>query len=124
MYTPLCVPRQGLSSSYSCAVKHRLSIAALLVVLIAGCGGDDDPAPAAGGQQLFTDNCANCHALAAANATGQVGPDMDQLRPGPDLVAAQVANGGGGMPAFKGKLSDAQIQEIADYVAENAGKAG
>jgi mono/diheme cytochrome c family protein len=42
-------------------------------------------------------------------------------RPPPDLVKTQVENGGGGMPAFKGKLTDAQIQQIADYVAENSG---
>ncbi len=102
-------------------MKLRTVIAALALAFAAGCGGGDDPPPAAGGQQLFTDNCASCHALAAADANGQVGPDLDQVRPGPDLVAAQVANGGGGMPAFKGRLSDEQIQQIADYVAENAG---
>ena len=73
--------------------------------------------------ELFVDNCGNCHTLAAAGATGKVGPDLDQLRPGPDLVNAQVNNGGGAMPAFKGKLTAEQIQRVADYVAENAGKA-
>ena len=47
---------------------------------------------------------------------------MDQLRPGPDLVNAQVTNGGGGMPAFKGKLTPEQITELSNYVADNAGK--
>jgi mono/diheme cytochrome c family protein len=28
---------------------------------------------------------------------------------------------GGGMPAFKGKLSEQQIQDVAAFVAENAG---
>jgi mono/diheme cytochrome c family protein len=28
------------------------------------------------------------------------------------------------MPAFEGRLSDAQIQAVAQYVAENAGKGG
>ena len=72
-------------------------------------------------EQLFTDNCGNCHTLAAAGASGKVGPDLDQLRPGTDLLNAQITNGGGGMPAFKGKLSEEQIQQISDYVAENAG---
>jgi mono/diheme cytochrome c family protein len=95
----------------------------VLAALLAGCGGDDEePAPSGGGaQQLFVDNCGNCHTLAAAGTSGKVGPDLDQLRPGVDLLKAQVANGGGGMPAFKGKLSDEQIQQIADYVSENAG---
>ena len=109
-------------------MKTFLGIAAVLVALLAaGCGGGDEEEPAApsgggAGQQLFSDNCASCHTLAAAGASGKVGPDLDQLQPGPDLVTTQVNNGGGGMPAFKGKLTDDQIKQIADYVSANAGK--
>jgi mono/diheme cytochrome c family protein len=104
-------------------VKIRLALAVLLTALLAGCGGGgEESTPAAGGQKLFTDNCANCHTLAAAAAKGQVGPNLDQLRPGADLVKTQVVSGGGGMPAFGGELTGEQIQQIADYVAENAGK--
>ena len=66
--------------------------------------------------------CAGCHTLAAAGATGTVGPDLDQLKPSTAAVATQVTNGGGVMPAFKGKLSDAQIQAVAKYVSSSAGK--
>jgi mono/diheme cytochrome c family protein len=108
-------------------VKPRLTVAAVLTALVAGCGGSSSsdgsaPASAGGAQKLFSDNCASCHTLAAAGASGKVGPDLDQLRPGPQLVATQVTNGGGAMPSFKGKLSDAQIQELATYVSDNAGK--
>ena len=75
-----------------------------------------------GGAKLFTDNCSSCHTLADAGAKGQVGPNLDQLRPGPDLVTRQVNSGGGAMPSFKGKLTDAQIKQIADYVSKVAGK--
>ena len=34
----------------------------------------------------------------------------------------QVTNGGGGMPAFGGRLSAKQIAAIATYVASSAGK--
>ena len=112
-------------------MKIRALLAASLVAFAAsGCGGgseEETPPPATGGanaQELFTQNCANCHVLAAAGAKGQVGPDLDQLRPGPDLVKTQVTNGGGAMPAFGNKLSAEQIQQIADYVSENAGKSG
>jgi mono/diheme cytochrome c family protein len=37
-------------------------------------------------------------------------------------VIKQVNSGGGAMPSFKGKLTDAQIQELATYVSDNAGK--
>ena len=89
-------------------MKLRLTLAVVLTAFVAGCGGgdDEDTPPASGGggdaKQLFVDNCGSCHTMAAAGASGKVGPDMDQLRPGPDLVNAQVTNGGGGMPAFKG----------------------
>jgi mono/diheme cytochrome c family protein len=108
-------------------VKLRLSVAVVLTVFVAGCGGssssgESTPAAAAGGEKLFSDNCASCHTLAAAGASGKVGPDLDQLRPGPELVATQVTNGGGAMPSFKGKLTDAQIQEVATYASDSAGK--
>jgi mono/diheme cytochrome c family protein len=34
----------------------------------------------------------------------------------------QVTNGGGGMPAFGGRLSTAQINAVAAYVSASAGK--
>jgi mono/diheme cytochrome c family protein len=110
-------------------VKLRLSIAVALTAFVAGCGGsgasdEATPAPAAGGggEKLFSDNCATCHTLKAAGASGKVGPDLDQLKPGPQLVTTQVNHGGGAMPSFKGKLTDAQIKAVADYVSANAGK--
>ena len=66
--------------------------------------------------------CAGCHTLSAAGATGTVGPNLDQLKPSTEVVAHQVMVGGGAMPAFKGKLSAAQIQAVAEYVSSSAGK--
>jgi mono/diheme cytochrome c family protein len=71
----------------------------------------------ANGASLFTQNCASCHTLAAAHAKGTVGPDLDQLKPSKAVVVRQVTNGGGGMPAFGGRLSTEQIDAIAAYVA-------
>ena len=34
----------------------------------------------------------------------------------------QVTNGGGGMPAFKGQLTDAQIKAVAAYVTQKIAK--
>jgi cbb3-type cytochrome c oxidase subunit III len=68
--------------------------------------------------------CSGCHTLAAAGATGTIGPNLDQLAPNLTLaiVVHQVTNGGAVMPAFKGKLSAAQIQAVAKYVSSSAGK--
>jgi mono/diheme cytochrome c family protein len=75
------------------------------------------------GKQIFTSaGCAGCHTLKDANATGTIGPNLDQLKPPQDVVEKQVTNGGGGMPAFKGQLSPEQIKAVAAYVASVAGK--
>ena len=66
--------------------------------------------------------CAGCHTLAAAGATGTTGPNLDQLKPSTSTVAHQVMVGGGLMPAFQGKLTQAQIQAVAKYVSSSAGK--
>jgi mono/diheme cytochrome c family protein len=76
---------------------------------------------AAAGKVVFTSTCATCHTLADAGATGSVGPNLDQLKPNDALVIHQVTNGGGGMPAFGGQLSQTQIQDVAKYVSTVAG---
>jgi cytochrome c2 len=85
-----------------------------------GGGGQGD---AAAGKAVFSSaGCGGCHTLMAAGSNGNVGPNLDQLKPAADVVQKQVENGGGGMPAFKGKLSDKQIADVAAFVAQNAGK--
>lgn len=74
------------------------------------------------GSAIFKAKCGSCHTLAAAGTTGTVGPNLDQLKPPLATVRRQVINGGGVMPAFKNLLSDAQIQAVSKYVADNAGK--
>lgn len=83
-------------------------------------GGQGD---AAAGAAVFTSaNCGGCHTLAAAGSSGMVGPNLDDLKPSYDQVLNQVTNGGGGMPAYAGQLSETDIQNVAAYVSENAGK--
>jgi outer membrane protein assembly factor BamB len=74
-------------------------------------------------RSIFSSNCASCHTLADANAHGSVGPNLDDLKPDQATVQRQVTNGGGGMPAFGGRLSAQQISQVAAYVASVAGKA-
>jgi len=77
------------------------------------------------GEKIFKGaGCSGCHTLAAAGATGTVGPNLDQIASTLTvaIVAQQVTNGGTVMPAFKGKLSPAQIQAVAKYVSSSAGK--
>lgn len=119
-------------------------LVAMLVAVVLGvaaCGGDDEgsdesvateTAPAgtteetSGGAEAGADvfasaGCGSCHTLAAANSSGTSGPNLDELQPDAETVAEQVTNGGGGMPAFEGELTEQQISDVAAYVAENAG---
>ena len=99
---------------------------AAYVASVAGSGGYTYPVALASlksGAAIFKGaGCNGCHTLAAAGATGTIGPNLDQLKPGASIVVTQVTNGGGLMPAFKGKLTTAQIQIVAQYVASSAGK--
>jgi mono/diheme cytochrome c family protein len=88
----------------------------------ASTSGGGAQSASAQGKQIFTSNCGGCHTLADAGTNGQVGPNLDDLKPSKAVVVRQVNNGGGQMPAFKGKLSDAQINAVATYVSSVAGK--
>jgi mono/diheme cytochrome c family protein len=80
--------------------------------------------PSAGKPIFLTAGCKGCHTLADAGATGTVGPNLDSLASQLTLaiVTRQVENGGAVMPAFKGQLTPAQIDAVAKYVTDNAGK--
>ncbi len=68
-----------------------------------------------------TAGCGSCHTLAAARSHGQVGPNLDKLRPSFAAVQTQVEQGGGGMPSFASQLTPAQIRDVAAFVASRAG---
>jgi hypothetical protein len=87
------------------------------------------------GRQLFGQNCGVCHTLAAANAVGKVGPNLDMLKPPAQLVLNTINNGcvqapppnsnqaclgQGTMPAQLLEGKDAQ--NVANFVAKVAGK--
>jgi cytochrome c553 len=79
-------------------------------------------ANAAAGVRVFADNgCGGCHTLGAAQASGQVGPNLDTLRPSYEQVRAKVEQGGGVMPSFRDMLSPQEIRDVAAFVATRAG---
>jgi mono/diheme cytochrome c family protein len=77
------------------------------------------------GKSVFTENCGTCHVLSDAGTSGTTGPNLDEAQPSEDATRRQVTDGGGGMPAFGGRLSDSEIDAVAQYVASVAtGEAG
>lgn len=76
------------------------------------------------GKEVFTTaGCGGCHTLAAAEASGTIGPNLDTLQPGEFAVYHQVYTGGGLMPKFgvEGILKPAEIEAVAQYVSSVAG---
>jgi mono/diheme cytochrome c family protein len=76
------------------------------------------------GKELFISTCKSCHTLAAVQAKGVTGPDLDDLG-GLDRqrVLNAIKNGGTGqgrMPA--GLLEGADAEAVARYVARVAGQ--
>jgi len=82
------------------------------------------PAPAGGGagggtssaQTIYKSNCLSCH---GTNMEGGVGPNLTKVgsKLSADQISTLITNGRGGMPAFKGRLSDADIKGLTDYLA-------
>jgi cbb3-type cytochrome c oxidase subunit III len=78
---------------------------------------------ATNGKAIFASaGCTGCHTLADAGSTGTVGPNLDEAKPSKELAVDRVTNGQGGMPSFKGQLSEEQIDAVAEYVSSVAGK--
>jgi cytochrome c551 len=75
------------------------------------------------GQMLFGQRCRMCHTLKAANATGKVGPDLDQPPRNKSLVLDAIKNGradgNGNMPAAVYEGTEAEA--VAEFVAVASG---
>jgi cytochrome c553 len=94
----------------------------LVAALLSACGGGGGKEQRAGAAVFEKAGCGNCHVLEAARSKGKQGPNLDDLKPEFLRVAAQVKNGGNGMPSFKGKLTPEEIQQVSQFVAESTGK--
>lgn len=74
------------------------------------------------GAAIFAEaGCGSCHALAAAGASGTIGPSLDESMPSKELALERISEGMGAMPSFADQLTPEQIAAVADYVVDNAG---
>ena len=58
-----------------------------------------------------------CHVLQAAGSYGQIGPNLNQLKPLKSQVILAVKNGIGVMPPFEGVLSSDEIEAVSYFVS-------
>lgn len=122
-----------------------IGLSGALIVPVATAATKAKPAAAAAqiakGQQRFQRQCAPCHGsgpgddgpkyLPGTDALnrkykGALPPELEKRRDlTADLIRAFVRNGSGAMPMFrKAELTDADVDAIAAYIADNAGKPG
>ena len=79
------------------------------------------------GKQIFLEGgggmpaCGLCHTLSDAGTAGEIGPNLDQLKPDEAQVRLAVRDGVGVMPAFGDSLTAAEIEAVSSYVASAAG---
>ena len=121
-------------------------VAAYVGYAAARTGQDEGALASAGlaqaktGTQIFTAaGCAGCHTFGPANATGTIGPSLDELKtqaakmePGKtaeeyiqesieDPSAFLVKGFPNAMPSFKGRLTDEQIKALVDFLLQKGG---
>lgn len=104
------------------AAAAALTIAA---AALSACGGGSREASAphldapADTAAVYKANCVSCH---GTDLQGRMGPGTNLQKVGARMnegqIAAQIANGGSGMPAQKGKLSQDEIAALAAWLAQ------
>ena len=81
---------------------------------------------AASGAKIFSANCAACHAGGNNVVNGAKTLKKDALDKyemnSLEAITYQINNGKNAMPAFKDRLTDAQIDDVATYVLSQAEK--
>ena len=66
--------------------------------------------------------CGVCHTLQTAGSEGQIGPNLDILRPQMAQIISAVTDGIGVMQAWEGILTDEEIEAVAYYVFNSTNK--
>jgi len=66
--------------------------------------------------------CGTCHTLKAAGSKGEIGPNLDMLKPQLEQVINVVKNGIGVMPPWEGILTAEEIDAVAYYVFNSTKK--
>ena len=66
--------------------------------------------------------CGVCHSLQAAGSDGQIGPNLDMLKPQAEQIISAVTNGIGVMPPWEGILTEEEIEAVAYYIFNSTNK--
>jgi len=67
-------------------------------------------------------NCGTCHVLQSAGSIGNIGPNLDDLKPSIDRIVYVITNGIGVMQAWEGILTTEEIEAVAYFVFNSTNK--
>ena len=76
------------------------------------------------GLEVFNNKaqCGTCHALQASGSNGDIGPNLDMLKPQIAQIVYAVKNGIGVMPPWEGILTEKEIEAVAYYIFNSTNK--
>ena len=122
-------------------------VAIAISVALGACGGGESETAASAkrraggsaltaspkqGRQLFDSlGCSSCHSLAAAGATGTVGPDLDEVLPGVSAgfikesilePGASIAAGYPGIMRSFGRLSAVELDSLVGFLVQSTSR--
>ncbi len=71
------------------------------------------------GKDVFLNKavCSACHTLTDAGSNGQIGPNLNEIRPDKMTIMNAVTHGIGVMPAYEGQLTSEEIEAVSYYVS-------
>ncbi|WP_246184857.1 cytochrome-c oxidase, cbb3-type subunit III [Paracoccus aestuariivivens] len=103
------------------ALLDRTQISQVVNHVLELAGKPHDPALAVEGVQVFADNCASCHGEDATGDRAQGAPNLTDavwLYGSDPATITRIVHDGpfGVMPAWSGRLSEADIRAVATYV--------
>ena len=100
-------------------MKNQISLAILSIMMASTASA----AFAQSGADLYKSKCAMCHGADGAGDTpagkstkARPFSDPEVLKMSDDDLIAVTTNGKAKMPAYKGKLTDAQIKDVVAYI--------
>ncbi len=103
-------------------MRKLFSVIVIAIAFIIAFASPAFAADAASGAKIFSPNCATCHQggrnVVAAAKTLQKEALQKYNMNSIEAIVTQVQNGKNAMPAFKGRLNDKQIEDVAAYVLE------
>lgn len=110
-------------------MKMRLSLFAvsiITVLMLAACGGNSSQQNQTNtaaveidseANMLYKKNCLSCH---AADLSGKVGPSLKEIgsKLSKEEIMERITLGRGGMPSFKSRLSEQEIESLGSWLAD------